>query len=129
MEEFHMSLESGMPPHGHRSDTLQTLAAEEPEAPPQRLLTDVKRGEITVVIDGGDAVLLAVPLKSGATIHVTLLELAAQLYDKDLISLERTARIAGLSYGETIDEFGRCGIATVRLAPEEPVKELDSFGP
>ena len=39
-----------------------------------------------------------------------------------------TARIAGLAYSEMIDELGRRGIATIRLAPGELERELAAFG-
>jgi hypothetical protein len=38
--------------------------------------------------------------------QAALLELAATLYDRELISLGRAARIAGLSYAEMSDELG-----------------------
>jgi predicted HTH domain antitoxin len=107
---------------------MHTLTAEEISLQPQRFLADTRRGEVTVVTDGGQAVMLAVPLEHGPSVHTTLIELAAQLYDKELISLERAARIAGLSYSETIDEFGRRGIATIRLTPDELERELAAFG-
>lgn len=108
---------------------MHTLTTEDLARQPQRLLDDARRGELSVVTDGGQAVMLAVPLASSASTQSTLIEVAAQLYDRELISLERAARIAGLSYSETIDEFGRRGIATIRLTPEELERELAAFGP
>ena len=108
---------------------MHTFTVEDFTLQPQRLLAEARHGEVTVITDGGEAVLLAVPLEHGAPVHNTLVELAAQLYDKELISLERAARIAGLSYSETIDEFGRRGIATIRLTPQELERELAAFGP
>lgn len=93
------------------------------------MLAEAKQGEVAIITDGGEAVLLAVLLDQDAPIQTALIELAAQLYDKELISLERAARIAGLSYSETIDQFGRRGIATIRLTPEELERELAAFGP
>lgn len=108
---------------------MHTITAEDLARAPQQLLAEAQGGELTVITDGGEPVLLAVPLEQGAPMQTTLIELAAQLYDKELISLERAARIAGLSYSETIDEFGRRGIATIRLTPEELERELAAFGP
>lgn len=106
---------------------MHTCTVDDLTRQPQRLLAET--GDITVVTDGGEAVLLAMPLAQGEAIQTTLIELAAQLYDKELISLERAARVAGLSYSETIDEFGRRGIATIRLTPQELERELAAFGP
>lgn len=106
---------------------MRTVSVDDFTRQPQRLLEDVKGGEIALVTDGGESVLLAVPL-AGADTQSTLIELAARLYDRELISLERAARIAGLSCSETIDEFGRRDIATIRLTPEELGRELAAFG-
>ncbi|MBN8492945.1 MAG: UPF0175 family protein [Burkholderiales bacterium] len=108
---------------------MHTFTVEDFTRQPQRVLAEARQGEITVVTQSGKAVMLAVPLEQGAPIQTTLIELAAQLYDNEMISLERAARIAGLSYSETIDEFGRRGIATIRLTPEELERELAAFGP
>lgn len=108
---------------------MRTFTVNDLTQQPQRLLAQAKHGEVTVVTESGKAVMLAVPLEQGAPIQTTLIELAAQLYDNEMISLERAARIAGLSYSETIDEFGRRGIATIRLTPEELERELAAFGP
>lgn len=108
---------------------MHTCTVDDSTREPQRLLAETRHGDITVITDGGEAVLQAVPLAQGHAIQITLAELAAQLYDKELISLERAARVAGLSYSETIDEFGRRGIATIRLTPEELERELAAFGP
>ena len=108
---------------------MHTFTVDDLTRQPQRLWTDAQQGEVTVVTDGGKAVMLAMPLAHGASMQATLVELAAQLYDRELISLERAARIAGLSYSETIDEFGRRHIATIRLTPDELERELAAFGP
>lgn len=107
---------------------MHTITAEDLARAPRQLLAQAQGGGLTVITDRGAAVLLAVPLEQGAAIQTTLVELAAQLYDNELISLERAARIAGLSYSETIDELGRRGIATIRLTPEELERELAAFG-
>lgn len=107
---------------------MPTLTTEDLVRAPERLLAEARSGELTVVTDHGQTVMLALPLEQGAPVQVMLFDLAAQLYDRDLISLERAARVAGLSYSETIDEFGRRGIATIRLTPKELERELADFG-
>lgn len=106
---------------------MQTVNTEDFVQQPQRVLANASRGECTIVIDGDNEVLLLVPLDNGSPNPGTLLEIAAQLYDREMISLGRAARIAGLSYSQTIDEFGRHGIATIRVTPEELERELASF--
>ncbi len=108
---------------------MHTLTDDQLKREPQAMLDDALRGELTLVTAAGQAVLMALPLGSNTSTAATLVDLAAQLYDRELISLERAARIAGLSYSETIDEFGRRGIATIRLTPDELERELAAFGP
>jgi len=108
---------------------MHTLTDDQLKREPQAMLDDAQRGELTLVTAAGQAVLMTLPLGSNASTAATLVDLAAQLYDRELISLERAARIAGLSYSETIDEFGRRGIATIRLTPDELERELAAFGP
>lgn len=108
---------------------MHTIAIEELAREPQRLLDHARLGEVAVLTDGGTAVMLTVPLRGAAPIRAMLIDVAAQLYDSELVSLGRAARIAGLSYSETMDEFGRRGIATIRLPAAELEREIKSFGP
>lgn len=87
------------------------------------------RGEATLVTVGGQAVMMTLPLGPNASTPATLLDLAAQLYDSEQISLGRAAEIAGLAYSDMMDELGRRGIATVRLRPGELERELAAFDP
>lgn len=86
------------------------------------------RGESTLVIAEGQAVMMAVPMGAKARTAATLLDLAAQLYDSQAISLGRAAEIAGLAYNDMLDELGRRGIATLRLQPGDLERELAAFG-
>ncbi len=108
---------------------MHTLTVEELARQPQRLLEDAERGEMSLVTRSGQPVLLAVPLAGGLDAREVRLELAARLYDREQISLGVAARIAGLSYGEMIDEFGRRDIPVLRLEPGELERELAAFGP
>ena len=108
---------------------MHTLTDDELRREPQALLDDARRGEVTLITTAGRPVVLAVPLADGRPVQPALVDLAAQLYDREMISLERAARIAGLAYSEMIDELGRRGIATIRLTPGELERELASFGP
>lgn len=108
---------------------MHTLTDDELRRQPQTLLDETQRGEVTMVTVDGRAVMMAVPLDDGVPSDAALLDLAAALYDRELISLGRAARISGLSYSEMIDELGRRNIATIRLAPGELERELAVFGP
>jgi len=108
---------------------MHTLTDDELRREPQTLLDDARRGEVTLITTAGRPVVMAVPLADGRPVQTALVDLAAQLYDREMISLERAARISGLAYSEMIDEMGRRGIATIRLTPGELERELASFGP
>ena len=108
---------------------MPTLTTEELERQPERLLDDARRGTVTLITTAGLPVVMAVPLGDGRPVQDTLVDLAAQLYDREMISLERAARISGLAYSEMIDELGQRGIATIRITPGELERELASFGP
>lgn len=107
---------------------MHTMTAEDVARQPQLLLDDAARGEPSLVTRAGEPVLMAVPLGAGLDTHEVRLELAAQLYDREQISLGVAARIAGLSYSDMTDELGRRGIAVIRLEPGELERELAAFG-
>ena len=108
---------------------MHTLTDDELRREPQTLLDETQRGEVTIVTVDGQSVMMALPLGTKTSTSATLLDLATQLYDGEQISLGRAAAIAGLGYGEMMDELGRRGIATIRLQPGELERELAAFGP
>ena len=108
---------------------MHTLTDHEVKRNPLSPLEDALRGESTLVTADGQAVMVAIALGVQASTAANLLDLAAQLYDSEQISLGRAAEIAGLGYGEMMDELGRRGIATIRLQPGELERELAAFGP
>ncbi|MFO0451294.1 MAG: UPF0175 family protein [Pseudomonadota bacterium] len=95
---------------------------------PDRLLTEARGGEVQLVTQDGEPVLLALPLGKGGESPAAKLELAVALFDRAQVSLGLAAQIAGLAYGEMVDELGRRGIAVVRLAPGELDRELAALG-
>jgi hypothetical protein len=108
---------------------MRTLTDQEFLRSPQALLDDEHRSAATLLTVQGQPALLAVPLNNGVPLEAALMDLAATLYDQELISLGKAARIAGLSYSEMINALGARGIATIRLAPGELDRELAAFEP
>lgn len=106
---------------------MHTLTSTDIQREPARLLDDAQRGQVSLVTTDGRAVFMTLPLENGAPVPGALLDLAAQLYDSEQISLGRAAEIAGLAYADMMDEMGRRGIATVRLRPGELERELAAF--
>lgn len=108
---------------------MHTLTDDEVKRNPLSPLEDALRGESTLVTADGQVVMMAIALGAKASTPASLLDLAAQLYDSEQISLGRAAEIAGLAYADMMDELGRRGIATIRLRPGELERELAAFGP
>lgn len=106
---------------------MHTLTTDDLARDPQRLLADAQRGEASLVMQGGSAVMLAVPLGKALESAELRLELAARLYDAEQISLGLAASMAGLPYSAMIDALGQRGIATIRTPPEELERELAAF--
>ena len=76
----------------------------------------------------GEPVLMALPLGKGVDARAVLIDLAATLFDREQISLGLAAQIAGLSYGEMVDELSRREIAVIRLEAGDLERELAAFG-
>jgi predicted HTH domain antitoxin len=108
---------------------MHTLTDQEIKRNPLRPLEGALRGESTLVLADGHAVMMAVPLGAHASTTQTLLDLAVQLYDSQEISLGRAAEIAGVAYADMVDELGRRGIATLRMQTGDLERELAAFGP
>ena len=103
---------------------MLTLTDDELRRSPHTLLDNEHQGQLTVVTTNGEPVVLAVPLGGGVPLRTALLDLAATLYDREMISLGKAAHITGLSYSEMIDELGRRNIDVVRYSAEELEREL-----
>lgn len=106
---------------------MHTLTAEDLERQPRRLIDDAQRGEANIVTQGGQPVMMAVPLGVGLDSAPVRLELAATLFDREQLSLGTAARLAGLSVSEMMEELGRRKIPVIRLAPGELADELAAF--
>ena len=107
---------------------MLTLTDDELQREPSKLLDDAHRGQVTVVSNQGQALLMTVPLNHGAPAPGALLDLAATLYASQQISLRRAAEIDGVGSADMMDELGRCGTATLRLRRGELERELAAFG-
>jgi predicted HTH domain antitoxin len=107
---------------------MHTLTDQEIKRNPLGPFEGALRGESTLVLADGHAVMMAVPLGGHGSTSATLLDLAAQLYDSQEVSLGRAAEIAGLAYGDMVDELGRRGIATLRMQAGDLEREVAAFG-
>jgi predicted HTH domain antitoxin len=104
---------------------MPTLTSEELERQPRRLLDDARQGTSDVVTVRGEPVMLTLPLGQSGGSSAERLELAIVLYERDVLSLGLATKVAGLSYGQMIDELGRRQIPVVRYSVEDLDRELD----
>ena len=106
---------------------MYTLTADDLYHAPGSLVAGAQRGEPAIVTVAGTPVMMTVPLGTGMGVQTALIDLAATLFDREQISLGTAARIAGLAYGEMIDELGRRKIAVIRAGPGDLERELAAF--
>jgi len=91
------------------------------------LIRDAEEGRLSVVTKHGQPVFVAVPfdetlLKSGVRVA-----LAVKLFDNEVVSLGKAAKLSGMPQGEFIDYLGALKIPVVRYGKEELQQELAAF--
>ena len=91
---------------------------------PDKLLSDAQNGEIAIVTEDGEPVLMAIPIGASLDRQRVRLELAVSMFDRELVSIGVAARIAGSTIGEMIDELGRRRISVARYYEEEFAEEM-----
>lgn len=95
---------------------------------PDRVLADARGGDIALVTQDGEPLLMTVPMGANLDSQALRLELAVCLFDREQISIGVAARIAGLAVGEFIDELGRRNVLVIRTTAEDLERELAAFG-
>lgn len=95
---------------------------------PELVLAGTRDGSVALIVEDGEPVLMAVPMRAHIDNATIRLELAAVLFDRGQISIGFAARIAGLALSEFIDELGRRRIPVIRTTAEDLERELAAFG-
>jgi len=92
------------------------------------LIRDAEAGKLSVVTKHGQPVFVAVPLDE-QMIRVGLpVAFAMRLYEEEVLSLGKAARLAQLSPEAFIEKLGAAGIPVVRYDPQEIDNELAALG-
>lgn len=91
------------------------------------LICDAEAGKLSIVTKHGRPVFVVVPfdeilLKAGVGVA-----LAVKLFDGDVVSIGKAAKLAGMPLGEFIDYLGTLKIPVVRYGKEELQQELAAF--
>lgn len=95
---------------------------------PARLVEDAENGHVALVTKDGRPLFLAVPYDERLAKEDVHVAVAIRLYEQEVISLGKAARIAGLSLGELIDRLGALNIPVIRYPAEDLKRELAEFG-
>lgn len=91
------------------------------------LIRSAESGELAIITRHGTPVFVAVPFDETLLREGVCAALAIKLFDEELISLSRAARMAGLSVSEMIGMLGKHGVAVIRTTAEDLERELADF--
>lgn len=103
---------------------MDTLTVDELKRAPGRLVDDVARGEVALVLDQGQPAFFALPVDETLLTRGAKVALAIRLFDQEIVGLEGAACIAGMSQSEMIDCLGQARIPVVRYGPGELEAEI-----
>jgi predicted HTH domain antitoxin len=106
---------------------MGTFTTEELRERADKLVEDAEKGEISVVTKQGKPLFLAVPVTEPLK-ETERLALAIQLYQDEVLSLPKAARLANMPLPAFIDELGAQGIPVVRYSLEDLKQELADLG-
>lgn len=91
------------------------------------LIRDAEEGKLSIVTKHGQPVFLAVPFDETLLKEGVRVALAVKLFDDDVISLGKAAKLAGIPQSKFIDLLGVLKIPAVRYGKEELEQELAAF--
>lgn len=91
------------------------------------LIRDAEQGRLSVITKHGRPVFVAVPFDEVLVKEGVMVALAVKLFDDDVVSLGKAAKLAGMPLGEFIDHLGALKIPVVRYGKEELQRELAAF--
>ena len=95
---------------------------------PAGLIAEAESGQIAIVTKNGRPLFLAVPYDERFAKEDVHVAVAVRLYENEVISLGKAARIAGLSISEFIDRLGALNIPVIRYPAEDLKREIAEFG-
>lgn len=107
---------------------MGSISVEQLIRSPAKLIQEAESGQLAIVTKDGRPLFLAVPYDerlANENVHVVV---AVRLYETEIVSLGRAARIAGLSIGEFIGRLAALKIPIARYSPEELEREIAAFG-
>jgi len=91
------------------------------------LVRDAEAGKLSIITKHGQPVFLAVPFDESLLREGVRVALAVKLFDDEVVSLGKAAKLAGMPQSEFIDHLGALKIPVVRYGKEELERELATF--
>lgn len=91
------------------------------------LIHGAEAGELSLITKHGRPVFLAVPFSEELIELGLRLAMAIKLYEEEIITLEKAAKLANLPIETFIEKLGKIGVSVVRYSPTEIDKELEDF--
>ncbi len=92
------------------------------------LVRNAEAGKLSLVTKHGQPVFLAVPFDEALVKEGLRTDLAIKLFDENVLSTGRAARLAGLPIAEFLKICSEQGVTVVRYDPNEIEEELNAFG-
>ena len=92
------------------------------------LIHDAEAGKLSLITKHGRPVFLAVPFTKDLLSFGLNTALAIKLFKEEVVTIEKAAKIAGISIEALIEKLGQLGIPVVSYSSEELDEELKHFG-
>ena len=92
------------------------------------LVREAESGRLSVVTKHGQPVLVAVPFDETLLREGVAVALATRLFDEEVISLGKAARLAGMGVADFLEHLGRLKIPVARPRSEDLERELHALG-
>jgi predicted HTH domain antitoxin len=93
-----------------------------------QIVQTAEAGELSLVTEGERPIFLAMPFSQDIVELGLAQALAIKLYQENVLSVEKAAKLAGITLEAFVERLGGLGIAAVDYPPVELHKELKDFG-
>lgn len=91
------------------------------------LVRGAEAGKLSLVTKHGVGVFVAMPFDKDMLRSGVRVALAVKLFDEEVISLGKAAKLAGVSQSELINHLGALKIPLARYDPDELAQEVAAF--
>ena len=107
---------------------MQTFTVRDLREHTGELMRDAELGKLSLITKHGHPVFIAVPFSEEIIEMGLCTALAVKLYQDEVVTLEKAAKLAGQSVEWFIEKIGKLGIPAVKYSTDELNMELKDFG-